>query len=757
MPGEGEAGRRGSLRIRRRALLGAIAVTTVMDLASSASLLLADATTGTEAADRTRVGVALSGGGARGLAHIGVLQWLEEHRIPIDCVAGTSMGGLLAGATAVGLSADSLRQVVLGIDWERLFSASATYDQLALRRKEDTRLCPVRFEMGLRWGPKLPSGLNPGPQVMLLLSSIALPGSDIQNFDDLPIPFRCVATDLATGTPVVLGSGSLAVALRATMAIPGVFDPVSLDGRLLADGGLVDNVPVDVVRGMGADVVVAIDVHGVSRDSVPETLLDVLQSALEIPVQANAQAQLARADVVVRCDPRNFRTTDYASSVAVIEEGYHAAAKYASQLLPLALEPAAWEAHLATRRPPPASVPEIPAFLVVEGVPRPEAEWIARGLEHHAGRAFDRALLERDLDRLVGTGRYASAGYEWAASDSGRGLRVRTREKPYGPPTVRFGIEAGNERDDVTLTIAARTTLIDATSRGSEVRIDVAVGTAPRIAAELFQPLGRPGLATRSEFFVAPRGFVRRDRQDFYTGEERIAATRRTYSGAGADAGWIGGTRFQLRAGYEIRAVDEDIQTGTLPEPEAAGREQLGRLQVVYEGQDAATIPRRGPFLDAEACWYLETPGATTDFGRGAVAIGMAIPSRANDRTLVALEGDLVFGGGEAPLALEPTLGGLLRLSAFQPDELRGRHTAVARLAHLVAIARLGGLTGDRLYAAAAAEFGSAFEDIDQARGFVSGSLGLVADTAIGPCAFGASLGSEGHWRIHFTVGRSLR
>jgi NTE family protein len=592
---------------------------------------------------------------------------------------------------------------------------------------------------------------------MLLLSSIALPQSDVQNFDDLPVPFRCVATDLASGTPVVLGSGSLAVALRATMAIPGVFDPVSVDGRLLADGGLVDNVPVDVVRGLGADIVVAVDVHAVSRDSVPETLLGVLQSALEIPVQANAQSQLAHADIVVRVDPRNFRTTDYASSIAVIEEGYRAAARQAAKLLPLALEPAAWEAHLAARRPPPSGQPDVPAFVVVEGVPRPEAEWIARGLEQHAGRPFDRSLLERDLDRLVGTGRYASAGYEWAASDSGRGLRVRVREKPYGPPTVRFGIEADNERDDVTLTVGARIMLIDVTSRGSEARLDVALGTEPRIAAELLQPLGRDGLATRSRFFVAPRGFVRREQQDFYAGEERIAATRRTRAGAGADAGWIGGTRFQVRAGYEIGAVDEDVETGSLPEPEAEGREQVAGLRLEYDGQDAATIPRRGAFADAEARWYLETPGAADDCGRGAAAIGMAVPWRDYDRTLVVLEGEASFGGGDPPLGLQPTLGGLLRLGAFQADELRGRHTAHLRLAHLVSIARLGGLSGDRLYAAASAEFGSAFDEFDRARGLVSASLGFVADTAIGPCALGASLGSEGRWRIHFTAGKSLR
>jgi hypothetical protein len=153
----------------------------------------------------------------------------------------------------------------------------------------------------------------------------------------------------------------------------------------------------------------------------------------------------------------------------------------------------------------------------------------------------------------------------------------------------------------------------------------------------------------------------------------------------------------------------------------------------------------------------MESPGAAEAFGRGAAALGIAVPSRAFDRTLFVLEGEASFGGGEPPLAVQPTLGGLLRLSAFQADELRGRHVAHARLAHLVSMARLGGLSGDRLYAAGVAEFGSAFDELDEARGFVSGGLGVVADTAIGPCAIGASLGSGSRWRIHFTVGKSLR
>ena len=743
------------VHLTRFSLFTALATTIGIVSASGTSRALAGESAGTDRPTRPRVGVALSGGGAHGLAHIGVLQWFEEHRIPIDDLAGTSMGGLVGGFTAVGLSPDSLRAVVLGADWDRLFSASVSYDQLALRRKEDTGLYPVRLEVGLRWGPRLPSGLNPGQNIMLLLCAGALAQSDKESFDDLPTPFRCVATDLASGTAVVLGRGSLPEALRATMAIPGVFEPVWVDGRLLVDGGLVDRVPVDVVRGMGADVVVAVDVNVASPDSIPETLLGVLQRALVIPGQVNSQAQLARADVVIRVDSRDARLTDYARSVAVIEAGYRAAAEQAPRLLPLALEPAAWEAHLAKRRPHLAGEPDVPQFVVVEGIPRPEAEWIARGLQLHVGRPLDRAGLERDLERLIGTGRYASAGYEWTRSDAGRGLRLRVREKPYGPPTARFGIDANNDYDDLSLTLGARATFIDVTSRGSEARLDVALGTEPRIALELFQPLGGQGV--RRHFFVAPRGFVRRVRQDFYAGEERIAATRRTYAGVGADAGWIGGTRLQLRAGYEIGAIDEDIRTGSLPEPEAEGQEQLARVRCTYEGQDAATIPRRGAFADAEARWYLEAPGARDDFGLGAAKVGIAIPSRAYDRTMIVLEAVTAFGGGAAPVTEQPTLGGFLQLGAFRTDELRGPQTALARLTHLVAVARLGGLSGDQFYLGGSAELGSAFDEFESARGFVSGTLALVAETAIGPCTLGASLGSEDRWRIHFTAGTPLR
>jgi len=190
---------------------------------------------------RPKIGVALQGGGAKGLAHIGVLQWLEDHHIPIDYVAGTSMGGLVGGLYATGHSPAEIQRIVNTVDWNSVLSGAIPYRDLAFRRKEDLRAFPNGMELGLKQGLQPPGGLNSGQSVRFIIDRNVLPYSDGRSFDQLPIPFRCVATDLVSGKPVVFQNGSLSDALRATMSIPGVFSPVKQDGKILADGGLLDN------------------------------------------------------------------------------------------------------------------------------------------------------------------------------------------------------------------------------------------------------------------------------------------------------------------------------------------------------------------------------------------------------------------------------------------------------------------------------------------------------------------------------------
>lgn len=205
------------------------------------------------ASEHPKIGLALGGGSAKGIAHVGVLEWLEEHRIPIDYVAGTSMGGLVGGAYATGMTPAELRQLLRNVDWDLTFLGEPPYKAMVFRRKQDRRDLPVKIELGLKDGLSLPSGLDPAHQIGLLLSRISFPYKSDLHFDDLPTPFRAVATDLQASEVLVLEQGSLSQSLLATMAIPAVFPPVEIDGKLLADGGMLNNVPADVVRAMGAD------------------------------------------------------------------------------------------------------------------------------------------------------------------------------------------------------------------------------------------------------------------------------------------------------------------------------------------------------------------------------------------------------------------------------------------------------------------------------------------------------------------------
>src|SRR5262245_21212668 len=209
--------------------------------------------------ERPRVGVAFGGGSARGIAHVGVIRWLEEHRIPIDVAAGTSMGGLVGGAFASGMEAAELQAFITSIDWDELFGASS-FEYKNIRRKADARAYPSRTEFGLKGGIVPPTALNNGESVELLLARITAPYFGIEDFDGLPTPFRTVAVDLITAQPVIMRKGPLADAMRATMSLPLIFPPVDVDGRLLVDGGVMNNVPADVVKAMGADRVVAVNV-----------------------------------------------------------------------------------------------------------------------------------------------------------------------------------------------------------------------------------------------------------------------------------------------------------------------------------------------------------------------------------------------------------------------------------------------------------------------------------------------------------------
>src|SRR5512146_830180 len=304
-----------------------------------------------EPSSRPRIGLALEGGGALGLAHIGVLQWLEEHRVPVDDIAGTSMGGLVGGIYATGMDAQEVRQLVTGIDWNGVLRGETDFGDLSFRRKEDRTDYPAGFEFGLRHGINFPGGFNSGHQVGLILDRIALPYSTLKSFDELPTPFRCVSTELTQRELHVFKDGPLSDALRATMSIPGFFTPVRLNGKVYVDGGLLDNLPTDIALQMGAEKTIAVHLENAELNAeTPLSSFSVLGESIAAVVATNERRGMALANTVIRIDLKAFSSTSFNDADQIIAKGYEAAQQNAAELEQYRLDDAAWKDYAEQRQ-----------------------------------------------------------------------------------------------------------------------------------------------------------------------------------------------------------------------------------------------------------------------------------------------------------------------------------------------------------------------------------------------------------------------
>ena len=432
-------------------------------------------------AGRPTVGVAFGGGSARGIAHVGVIRWFEEHRIPIDVAAGTSMGGLVGGAFASGMDARELQAFIAALNWDELFGSSR-FAYKNIRRKADGRAYPSRLEFGLRGGIVPPSALNDGESVELMLGRIAGPYFDVDSFDDLPTPFRTVAVDLLTAQPVVMRTGSLADAMRATMSLPLIFPPVAVDGQLLIDGGTMNNVPADVVKAMGADRVVAVNVGDLSNpERVSYTMFGIAGTTIDAMMRASTLRVLTSADVVVNVPLREYGSLDWRRSADLIEEGYRAAEAMRESLLPLALDEAQFEAWQRARQARRRTELPAPVFLELEGFGANDASRLTPLMERHIGVPLDVAGIERDIAIVSGLDRYETVTWRLTHDAArGYGLRLRGRLKAYAPPFMMLGVNLENTTSsDFRITASARYLGFDMPLSGSELRVDGTIGSNP--------------------------------------------------------------------------------------------------------------------------------------------------------------------------------------------------------------------------------------------------------------------------------------
>jgi len=713
------------------------------------------------AAGRPVVGVAFGGGSARGIAHVGVIRWLAEHRIPIDVAAGTSMGGLIGGSFASGMDADELEAMLAAINWDEMFGSS-TFKFKNIRRKNDARAYPSRLEFGLKRGIVPPTSLNTGEQVELLLGGIAAPYGDISHFDELPTPFRAVAVDLVSATQVILDRGSLAQAMRATMSLPLIFPPVELDGRVLVDGGAMNNVPADVVRSMGADRVIAINVGNLNDpEGLSYTLLGLAGATLDAMMRASTKSSIAAADVIVDVPLKAYGSLDWRRSADLIREGYKAAEALSEELLPFAVSEAEYELWKQDRQSRRRQTPPLPAFVTVEGFAGDDARRLDTLLARHVGVALDTGALETDLEQLSGLDRYETVTWQIVRNDAGdHGLLVRARAKPYAPPFMMLGLNLENTTSsDFRITMTARYLSFDVLGSGSELRVDGTLGSNPAAGIELYQPLGPTPL------FVAPYAGVGTATFNLIQDDAVVARYGQTFLRAGANVGVNLGAYSDLRLGAYIGHLDAGIEVGDPGLPEIEGKETVAELVWRYDGQDSTVVPSSGTNAETRFSYVFDGPDLTlpVETVRSSVELTQ-LSGTANRFWSLSEWGRLFAYGGlgtsfdKSPLPIHQfQLGTPLRLGSYDAGELRGDHYYIATGGYLRQLGRLPDFMGGPVYAGGWLENGDTFNDWDLATWRTSISAGIIMDTLVGPVLIGGSTDFDGRWRTYIGVGRLFR
>jgi NTE family protein len=697
-----------------------------------------------------KIGLVLEGGAALGLAHIGVLKWLEENRIPVDYVAGTSMGGLVGGLYATGNSPADIEKLVEGIDWDVVLRGEVPYQDLSFRRKEDATDYPNGLEFGIKGGIRFPEGFNSGHQVGLILDRIALPYSEVNDFDDLPIPFACVGTDLVNNKAHVFRSGSLTQALRSTMSLPGIFTPVRTNDTVYVDGGLLDNLPVDVAKQMGAQLIIAVHLQTKPLGAnEPLSSVGVLGRSISVVVAANELRSMEQADVLVSVPLAEFTSTDYQKSAAIIRLGYEAAASKAAVLSKFSVDEDTWQRYLATRNDRRKPLPT-PQFVEVNGTSPRLAEEIATQLSDNVAKPINSDTLERQLTYLTGNGRFANIGYQMTDRNGKSGLLINAREKEYSPPFVRpLIVIDGSQYDQVQFLVGARITFMDLGGFGSEWRNDVRLGSEYGVRSEFYRPFGE-----KQRWFVAPQGFAFDTRQNFYNESVLIAEYRNREAGGAFDFGYTPSRSSQMRIGYEGAYQKLNPTVGDLSYGSLSGRVGTTSFRYRLDARNDPVIPTQGADASFRFAWDDSNPGATEGFPVSDTRLTGFKPLSDKSSIFGSGTGGTTFTyhkTGFPPFQL----GGGPDLLAYGKNEFITNQYFLFKAGYMRKLLSLPPIVGDRIYMVGQYEGGKVYGLPSNISSLPTDfSVSIVMNTIFGPIHIGGAYGATGHIKFFYELGR---
>lgn len=730
-------------------------------LLAAGPALAGDAAAGADG-PRPRVGLVLSGGGARGLAHAGVLKVLDEMRIPVDAIAGTSMGAVIGGLYASGMSAAEVEALMRSLDWNAAFQDRPPRADLSFRRKQDDREFLVRFPIGVKARKlRVPLGLIQGQKLTQILRRETIAVAGVDDFDRLPTRFRAVATDLESGERRVLAGGDLTSALRASMSAPGVFAPVEIDGRLLVDGGLVENLPVDIAKDMGVDVVIAVDVgfQPVSRRELTSALA-VSNQMLSIMMQRETERQralLTGADVLIEPALGTMPSTDFTVVEQTIALGGSATRAQAVALAALSVDEAQWQHYVAARESREAARPEI-RFVRVDARSKRYEERIEAELAPAIGGTLDPRAMERRLSRLYGDEIFESLDYRVVRDGGVDGVEVAARRKSWGPNYLRFELELQDDFEGSNSFNAGVRTLVTEVNRyGAEWQSDLRIGASPRLFTEFYQPLGYA-----TGWFVSPHLLIERRNLDIIADDERLATFRLRNHELGLDIGHEFGSWGELRLGLLRGDGRRLLLVGDPEDPdlpprlgfdrgEMFARFSLDRLDNVY-------FPREGQQFTLQ--WNAARKAFGADVGTDRISFDwMSAHSFGRNTFLLWATGGAGVSGPQDLVQDFFSLGGLFNLSGLPPDSISGPHFGVARALYYRRIGSSdGGFLDVPTYLGVSLEIGNAWERrsaVDFDSGRVNGSAFLGFDTFLGPVYLAAGVDEDGSRSFYLLLGRA--
>jgi NTE family protein len=633
-----------------------------------------------------------------------------------------------------------------------VLSGVTPFRDLSFRRKEDAHEIPGQLEFGLRGGLKFPSGFNTGQGVNLVLDRVTLPYSELSSFNDLPIPFACVATDLVSGKQRVFRDGSLSLAMRSTMSLPGIFTPVRSGKRLYADGFLLNNLPIDVAKEMGADVTLGIHLETAPLD--PETNLSsfgVLGQSIAVMSGVNERRSMAQADILVTVPLLKYTALDYGKADAIIRAGYDAAAAKASVLSAFSVGEAEWEHYLATRNSRRRTAPT-PQFVQVTGTPPETTKAMEKQMSSFVGQPVDTTKIDQEMMTIVGMGRFATATYSMVEKNSEQGLQVQAERKSYAPPIVRpLVLIDGSDYNNVLFSIGARITFMDVGSYRSELRNDVILGSQYELASEYYHPL-----TTTSNWFIAPRFGFNSQQLNIYSGNTLQASYRLREALGGLDTGYAFGRIAEFRLGYEGGYEKVSPEIGNVPDlPTTSGTTGDVRIQFQLNTLDDPVIPRSGTNLLIYTKGYNVNPAAPSAFPLSEIQAQDFFRLNAPTSVFVSASGGSSYGYKTGVPAF--SLGGSQRLVAWNTNELLTNQYFLGQLGYIRELVKLPPFLGSSLNLIGLLEVGKTYKlplgakppnlPIDCAGGF-------IVNTIFGPVEIAGAVGDYGHARFFFRIGR---